>query len=171
MQSSFIDTPVVETMRFLRTGFASAWMGSRSPAASHFGQAIPDCRSVPGFRWFSCFIFCFTLDRAARLRQECSTRRSHPDHAGFRAVRMVNLPLTLLSSRLLSVLMKAIITHPSPSCKSNAYALDPVFQCRVCGLKPHQITSIVSAVFKIESQPSHVARIHHVVACMMPARI
>ena len=45
-----------------------------NPAASHFKQAIPDCRSVP-----LCAVIT-RVGRGAAPRPECSTRRSHPCH-------------------------------------------------------------------------------------------
>ena len=44
-----IDTPVVETTGFLRTGLACTRALGPSAAASHIWQAIPDCRSDDGF--------------------------------------------------------------------------------------------------------------------------
>lgn len=46
---SHLDTPVVETTGFLRTGLACTRALGPSAAASHIWQAIPDCRSVPLF--------------------------------------------------------------------------------------------------------------------------
>ena len=113
------DTPVVETTGFLRTGLAWILECIRpNPAASHFEQAIPDCRSVhDSFSVIFIFLFC-----PPRLSRKASSRIFNaaftPCHAWFRNTRMVNLLLTLLSARLLSVLMKTIIAYPLSSCKS-----------------------------------------------------